>query len=245
MEKFRIFIFVVFLGVAGILVYSLSKGLFMLDRGIKVKEETGKQEKIREEIVRKSTPEFEDSRMVFEDFLYYAVDLNKGSGGYGPDEILSQAKNLVFINIKTGSLKKIFRDNVFIQDFFPGSFTRKKEIRGFDEPEIESINIGERFIIIAVVNDTNDDGFLNQKDEKKVFVYHPASENLTTVLPGDYYFDKLYYNTAKNHLAFLVKKQIKTKKKKKEEAQEEERHYFYLYNVTSNKGKIISPSSQD
>ena len=240
MEKFRFIIFVVLLVIGGILVYTLSKSLFMLDRGIRVKEEVGKKSTKEPVHTKKNDSGFEDARIIFGNYLYYAVDLTHENGGDGPEEIQSKAKNLVFINIKNGRLKKLFQDNVYIHDFFPGTFTRNKEIRVYDEPEHESVDIGEKLIIFAVVNDTNDDGFLNGKDSKKVFLYDPQTEKLTGILPGNYYFEKLFYNSAKNYLSLLVKK-ISPASESKNTDEEENTLFYFLYSVSKNRGRIVSP----
>lgn len=217
----------------------------MFDRGIKVKEEVATTKETA--IQKRNENHLDSAEVIWEKYLYYAIDLEKDTGGYGPDETISRARNLVFINIQTGSMKKLFKKNVFIHDFFPGTFTRKKEIRGAEEPKLESLDLGQRFVILAVEEDTNEDGFLNDKDLKKVFIYHPETETITRPLPGNYYFESLFFNSSQNILAMTVKKHIKPKKPDKNLAKKtatdsiEDKLFIFIYNVVTHKEKLLQP----
>ena len=231
MDKLKLFIVLFISVLVGILLFSLTRSWIVLNRGLEVKEQEPAREVIKQ---KKNDNDLQSARILWNDFLYYAIDLNRESGGYGPDELLSQGKNLVFINIKNGKKRRVFQKNIYIHDFFPGSFSRTRERGAYEESETEALDIGKKMVILAADRDVNEDGFLNRKDGLGVFVYDPYLDDLTMVTPAQYSFERLHFNSSPGHLVLTLKKMD-------EDLPDNERLYLFLYNANRKKGKLISP----
>lgn len=237
MEKIRFFTLTFIVIIVLLFVFTLTKSFlnFNYDQGIELKEE--------EAVLAENLSKDEDwnalkenSKLIWERFLVYPTSLIQETGGAGPEGILNHARNLTFINLKTGSVKKVFDQKVYIWDFFRGKFSIKKKSINRGELSEDTLNIEDRFIIIAVVEDTNKDKFLNNRDYKKIYLYDPYKENLVSVLPEEYYFEKIVYNSKKNQLVLIVSKQAKDDK---------ENHYaVFVYDVVLSEGRIIQSDNQ-
>lgn len=175
-----------------------------------------------------------DSKILWNQFLIYPIELSKESGGYGPDEIMKHARNLVIINLETGVPKRLFEKKIYIWDYFVGEFTKKLPTKTLEKFTTESVNIGNKIIIIAITEDTNKDGFLNNKDKKSLFLYDPIIEELTAVLPESFYLEKLMYNSKKNTLVLITQPFVIGK-------EEVKKSFVYVYDVLTKKGQIIAP----
>lgn len=241
MEKLRIGVFLFFLLILAVLTFSLTKSMRFYD-GYEVTVESN-------DIVEKDKqPEPNDSidledgsgKVYWKQYFVYPLGLVTEPGGVGPEGYLSHARNLYFVNLKTGSVKKVFPRDIYVWDFFPGEFTKKNLTNNIDEPKEESLSIDKKMIVIAVTDDSNRDGFLNQKDYKSLFIYDPDKESLETILPKSFHFRKLIFNTAKNTIAVVIAKNIdisiKTGSKSKSNAIEEEIvPEIFVYDVSSSK----------
>lgn len=231
MEKIKFIVYFALGIVVLILLYSLSKSLyFFQDYSVKLNEQASSPKKGSEAKTIEKTHNHleENSKILWKNYLFYPTDLVREAGGFGPDEVMSHAKNLTFINLSSGIKKKIFKKNVYILDYFTGEF-QKKISKNQEQPK-ESLEIENRLLIFAMTEDTNKDGFLNQKDLIKVYVYHPFEEKLYDILPEKYYFQKLVLNSKKNILVFILKKNSNPEKKES---------IVYTYNTELKKGRVI------
>ncbi len=213
-----------------ILLYSLSKSLYFFDReSVKVNEQASQKKGSEAKTIEKPHDNLEEnSKILWKNYLFYPTDLVREAGGFSPDEVMSHAKNLTFINLNTAKKKRIFKKNVYILDYFTGDF-QKKIPKNLDQPK-ESLEIENRLLIFAMTEDTNKDGFFNQKDLIKVYIYNPFEEKLYDILPEKYYFQKLVLNSKKNLLVMIIKKNSPTEKNES---------LVYTYNTELKKGKII------
>jgi hypothetical protein len=229
-EKFKLFVVFSIGCILLVLVYSLAKSwLILQDYSVKVNEPSSKKN-----VVVKEPPHdylLENSRVLWKNYLFYPSELVREAGGFGPDEVMNHAKNLTFINLQTGKTKKVFKNKVYIHDFFLGEF-QKKNTKNI-ELQREILDISDRLLIFAMTVDTNKDGFLNQKDLIKVFVYNPVEEKLYDILPEKYYFQKLLFNTNKNILVLIIKELNENKK------EEEISSVVFTYNTITKQGNLI------
>lgn len=230
MEKIKTFVITVVVIITVILIYSLTKSWYYFEKGVELKEEPQTIETLVRELPKDTLSE--NSRVIWTNYLYYPTDLVREAGGFGPDEVMNHAKNITFVNLNTGKVKKLFEQKVYILDYFPGEF--RKKIKKNDEVLKESFDIGNRMLIFAMKIDTNKDGFLNNKDLIQVFTYYPLEEKLDEILPEGYFFEKLLLNTRKNLIVCIIKKQPDPKAKI-----EETKSVIYTYDVTTKKGTII------
>ena len=231
MEKIKGFVITVVVIIAVILIYSLFKSWLYFEKGVELNEEPPTTEAFVKETPKDTLSE--NSRVIWKNYLYYPTDLVREAGGFGPEEVMNHARNITFVNLSTGKVKKLFNKKVYILDYFPGDFTKKTTKN--NEVQKDFLDIGNRMIIFAMQIDTNKDGFLNNKDLIQVFIYSPQEEKLDEILPKGYFFEKLLLNTRKNTLVSVVKKQADTK-----EADEElTTSAIFTYDVVEKKGTII------
>jgi hypothetical protein len=232
LNKLKITILLFCISLLAILTFSLSKSWFFLDRGINLaKEETGKEETVEKEIIQSDEVERE-SRVIWKSFIYYPTELIREDDSSGPQKILHHARNLTFINLNNGKLHKVFEKKVYIYDYIPGDFSKTQTSFSTQEEITDSIDIGNKFIILVMTIDTNKDGYLNYKDKARIFIYDPLEEKLSDILPENYFYEKILLNTKKNTLAFIVKKLNQTKK-------ESYPSQIFLYDSLNDKGVII------
>lgn len=231
MEKIRLTVVILILAILAILTFTLSKSWFVFDKGIELKEE---------DVAAEDAPvEWKDdpgsfSQILWKDFLVYPTGLVKESGGYGPEEILHHAKNLTFVNLSNGNQNTLFEKKVYIWDYFIGTFRKKNLKNNSEDPVFDTLDVGHRLIIIAMTEDTNKDGFLNNRDKAKLFIYDPFEEELTAVIPEKFTFERLLYNAKKNTIVLVVKKETKNKNEKEQSA-------FLIYDVITKRNQIIIP----
>jgi hypothetical protein len=230
-EKIKAFVVTVMVIIAVILIYSLSKSWLYFEKGVELNEEPQTTETLVKESPKDTLSEY--SRILWTQYLYYPTDLVREAGGFGPEEVMNHAKNITFVNLNTGKIKKLFDKKVYILDYFPGEFTKK--IKKNDEVIKETLDIGNRMVIFAMKIDTNKDGFLNNKDLVQIFLYHPQDEKLDEVLPEGYFFERLLLNTRKNLLVSVIKKQPDLKSKNEDES----KSAIFTYDVVTKKGTII------
>lgn len=230
MEKIRYILIIFFLCLLAVLTFSLTKGTSFLDRGIELKEEPdlSKNNSVKEP---PKDPVEENAKIIWKNYLFFPQELSQESGGFGPDGVMNHARNLFFADLNSGKLIRLFNRKVYIWDYFPGEFKRKG--RPQETSPADSIDLGQKLIIIAITEDTNKDGFLNQKDGKQIFLYDPEDEKLQELLPENCYFEKLLFNTRKNLLAAMVKKVSMEDGVKTEEI------CIFSYDTASKKSHII------
>ncbi len=210
MEKFRIGIFLVFLLVVSVLTFSLTKSWKIYESGYEVTVESSDDKEKDKEIPNETTGaiDLEDGtgRVLWKQFFLYPIGLLTEAGGFGPEGIMSHSRNLISLNLKTGSTKRLFPRNVYVWDFFPGDFSKKIVYNNIDEPKEDTLSLERRLVILAATVDSNADGVLNHKDYKRLYLYDPDKEVLTDVMPAGYQFRKIIFNTQKNQLVLVVKK---------------------------------------
>jgi hypothetical protein len=219
MEKIRLIVISIVILIIGILVFTLTKSWLVYDRGVEVEVEPVKKDtsETKDEIPDSlNTSEenevsldwAENSRIHWKNTLVYPVGLNTESGGLGSDGVQHHAKNIIVVSLGSGTQRKLFPKSVYIWDFFPADFQKKSGFTISDEPRFDSIHLEGKMLIFAATIDTNEDGFLSNKDKKKIFVYDSNSEKLTEVLPESVFFEKLLWNAGKNRLAIVATKVI-------------------------------------
>ncbi len=248
MEKFRVGVFLFLLLVVAVLTFSLTKSWHLYDSGYEVSVEPNLEPNEKD---KDSAPEpsenidLEDGngKVFWKQFFVYPVGLVTEAGGIGPDGLTSHARNLYFVNLKSGGVKKLFQRDIYIWDFFSGDFTKKIISNNIDEPKEDILSIERKMIIIAASSDSNRDGVLNHKDTKRIFIYDPDKESVEDILPEGYQFKKIIFNTQKNNLALVVKKMkaqsaasTDTKSKVAEVPIKQE---IFSYDVVSAKGNLI------
>ncbi|TGL58023.1 hypothetical protein EHQ58_11545 [Leptospira ognonensis] len=248
MEKFRIGVFLFLLLVVAVLTFSLTKSWRLYDSGYEVTVETPEElkEKEKDNILDPNADlDLEDGtgKVLWKQYFIYPVGLVTEAGGVGPDGITSHARNLFSVNLKSGTVKKLFLRDIYIWDFFSGEFTKKIISNNIDEPKEDTLSIEKKLIIIAANLDSNKDGVLNHKDAKRIFIYDPDRELLEDVMPEGYQFKKLILNTQKNNLALVVKKipmntSLELEKKKETPAATVIKQEIFSYDVNTNKGVL-------
>ncbi|WCL50522.1 hypothetical protein [Leptospira sp. GIMC2001] len=211
MEKIRLIIFSFLLLLGGILIFSLTKSWFAFDRGIQVAiEEETKTPDNTEANIEPEPEENEDwpdsSKIYFKNTLIYPMGLNTESGGLGPDGVMHHARNLIVVNLNTGKLRKLFPKNVYIWDFFGADFQKKTGFTSSDDPKVDGLYLEGKILIFASTIDTNDDGFLNHKDKKKVYLYDCIADRFQDILPKDSFFEKILWNAGKNRISLVIRK---------------------------------------
>ncbi|MCB1178505.1 MAG: hypothetical protein KDK36_13045, partial [Leptospiraceae bacterium] len=237
MEKLKIGFLILLFSLVAILTYSLTRSWFFFDKGIDLTEEEPIIEEKKAPTPISNDAIFENAEVIWEKFLYYPTDLSTEQGGNGPTGILHHARNLTFVNLHNGIVSKVFAKKVYIWDYFPGEFAKKKSILD-DNKENETLDLGQIMIILAMTRDTNKDGFLNYKDKMKIFLYDPEEESLATVLPDEYYYEKMFFNTSKNILAMIVNK-LPTKKEPSPSSK------VYTYNISTKTGILVDLSENN
>lgn len=90
-----------------------------------------------------------------------------------------------------------------------------------------------------MTEDTNKDGFLNQKDRKQVFVYNPVSANLVGVLPKKYSLEKFLTSPGKERLVMIVSLEEESKKKKSATTVKLPEITFYIYDIRRGRGTLV------
>ncbi|WP_187148081.1 hypothetical protein [Leptospira biflexa] len=242
MEKLRVGVFLFFLLILAVLTFSLSKSWRLYDGGYEVTVETPESKE------KDTSPEPTDSldledgngKIYWKQYFIYPHGLVTESGGFGPDGILSHARNLYSINLKDGKIQKLFVHDVYIWDFFVGEFSKKSVLNTIDDPKEDVLQIEKKILIFAVTEDSNLDGVLNYKDHKLVFLFDPETNQLSSILPTGFHFRKLLYNSLKNHLTLILGKNPDPlpKLNRKKPPETITKLHLYDYDVVSSKGVL-------
>ncbi|XDD43669.1 hypothetical protein AB3N58_04760 [Leptospira sp. WS60.C2] len=253
MEKLRVGVFLFFLLILAVLTFSLSKSWRLYDGGYEVTVETPESKE------KDTSPEPTDSldledgngKIYWKQYFIYPHGLVTESGGFGPDGILSHARNLYSISLKDGKIQKLFPRDVYIWDYFASEFAKKSVANTIDDPKEDVLQIEKKLLIFAVTEDSNLDGVLNYKDHKYVYLFDPETNKLDSVLPVGFHFRKLLFNSAKNHLTLILGKNPEPQQNNQRKKQPEPsvKLHVYDYDVVSSKGilsgTLESLSSQD
>ncbi|TGN16747.1 hypothetical protein [Leptospira ilyithenensis] len=239
MEKFRIGVFLFLLLVLAVLTFSLSKSWKIYESGYEVTVDPIEDKDTAPEPTDEFDLENGNGKVFWKQFFIYPVGLVTESGGYGPDGTMAHARNLYSVNLKTGAVKKFFPRNVYVWDYFLGEFS-KQIISNIDEPKLDSLGLDKRLLVFAATEDTNKDGVLNHKDGKRLYLYDPDKEELSDILPQGYVFRKLIYNTAKNTISSIIKKNPppSSEKAKGKKAEPESPQEIFSYDVITAKGVL-------
>lgn len=244
MEKIRIFLYSFIILLVGIIIFSLTKSWLVYDRGIQVipveKEKSNEESETSVPEKKETWEDWPDnSRIHWKNVLVYPIGLNTESGGLGPDGVMHHARNLITVNLQTGKKRKLFGNSVYIWDYFAGEFNRRTGFSSSDEPRLDSLSLDSKIVIFAATIDTNLDGFLNNKDKKKVFLYDAIKDRLIDVLPEDVFFEKLLWNAGANRLALVVKKGILQGEEDSKQKFEFSDPLFFIYDANLNKKTIV------
>ncbi|EMJ93145.1 hypothetical protein [Leptospira alstonii] len=242
MEKIRLGVYAFGIIVLGILVFTLSKSWFILDRGVELVEPGSSKEEPPTPADR-SGDLLDHSVVLWERYLFYPFELSRETVA-GHRKNLNHARNLTVIDLASGNPRKLFHRNVYIWDYFTG--TDKEVGETAEESELASvlapgISTGKNLILIGMTEDTNKDGFLNQKDRRQVFVYKPGTATLVGVLPRKYSLEKILPSTGKERLVMIVsleEEKEESKKKKAVNAKLPE-ITFYIYDIRNARGILV------
>lgn len=228
----KVFIFILGISLLALLTFTLSKSWVIFERGIQISVEESQGEETLE--LKPSGDSLKEAKVIWKNFIYYPTDLSREDGNIGFDKTLNHATNLTFVNLTTGKLRRLFDRKVYIYDFLPGDFSRNESILG--EADKSLLDIGNKFILIVMTQDTNKDGYLNQRDRSKVYLYDPGDEKLSDILPENFYFERLFLNTKKNTLALFIRKE-QTLNEKNPPLK------FFIYDTQSEKGILVDEES--
>lgn len=239
MEKLRISVYLLIGIIAVIVVYSLLKSWFVYDRGIEIaKTSSNKTEAV---YVEPDDDLMEYSSVAWGRFLYYPLGLNRDRENFGPRKTLNHAQNIVFVDLQSGRIRKVFSKSVYIWDYFYAPEISKTETESENsEPQnpdtFPGLKTGKRFVILGMPEDTNKDGYLNQKDSKKVFVYDPYIDELLPILPKKHYLEKILPDTPQDKLVMIVRKEEEpgTGKKKPNLPT------LFIYDAVQKRGQVIN-----
>ncbi|TGK37443.1 hypothetical protein EHQ12_06880 [Leptospira gomenensis] len=245
MEKFRLGVYVFGIIVVGILVFTLSKSWFILDRGVELVEPGSSKE---EPIVLsdRSNDLLNHSVILWDRFLFYPFELSRETVA-GSRKTLNHARNVTVIDLETGKPRKLFLRNVYIWDYFTGIKNEHEIGETSEESETDAvlyagIDTGKNLILVGMTEDTNKDGFLNQRDRKQVFVYNPFNASLTGVLPRKYSLEKILPSAGKEKLVMIVsleEEKEESKKKKPSPPSSLPETTFYIYDIKKARGMLV------
>ncbi|EMY76064.1 hypothetical protein LEP1GSC060_1917 [Leptospira weilii serovar Ranarum str. ICFT] len=242
MEKIRLGVYTFGIIVLGILVFTLSKSWFILDRGVELVEPGSSKEEPPTPADR-SGDLLDHSVVLWERYLFYPFELSRETVA-GHRKILNHARNLTVIDLTSGTSRKLFHRNVYIWDYFTGT---DGEI-GETTEESESVSVlapgistGKNLILVGMTEDTNKDGFLNQKDRRQVFVYKPGTATLVGVLPRKYSLEKILPSTGKERLVMIVSLEEEKEESKKKKAVNSKlpEITFYIYDIRNARGILV------
>ncbi|AVV51223.1 MULTISPECIES: hypothetical protein [Leptospira] len=246
MEKIRLGVYAFGVVIVGILVFTLSKSWFILDRGVELVESGSSKEEPPTPADR-SGDLLDHSVILWERYLFYPFELSRETVA-GHRKNLNHARNLTVIDLESGNHRKLFNRNVYIWDYFTG-IGKEREIRETtEEVELDSvlvsgISTGKNLILIGMTEDTNKDGFLNQRDRKQVFVYNPIGATLVGILPRKYSLEKFLPSSGKEKLVMVVSlekgKEESKKKKSPAVVSKLPEITFYIYDIRSGRGILI------
>ncbi|TGL71968.1 hypothetical protein [Leptospira kmetyi] len=248
MEKIRLGVYAFGIIVVGILVFTLSKSWFILDRGVELVEPGSSKEEPLTPADR-SGDLLNNSVVLWERYLFYPFELSRETVA-GHRKTLNHARNLTVIDLESGNPRKLFNRNVYIWDYFTGT-EKEKEVsaaEGTEESELDSvlasgISTGKNLILIGMTEDTNKDGFLNQRDRKQVFVYNPIGASLVGVLPRKYSLEKILPSSGKERLVMIVsleeEKEEPKKKKPVATSPKLPEITFYIYDIRNGRGMLV------
>ncbi|TGL03124.1 hypothetical protein EHQ43_15075 [Leptospira bouyouniensis] len=242
MEKIRVGVFLFFLLILAVLTFSLSKSWRLYDGGgYEVTVETPESKEKDTSPEPTDTLDLEDGngKIYWKQYFIYPHGLVTESGGFGPDGILSHARNLYSISLKDGKIKKLFPHDVYIWDFFVGEFSKKAVLNTIDDPKEDNLQIEKKILIFAVTEDSNLDGVLNSKDHKLVYLFDPETNQLDSVLPVGFHFRKLLYNSLKNHLTLILGKNPVPQPKNARKKIPEPTINLHLYDYDANVSKGV------
>ncbi|EQA47000.1 hypothetical protein LEP1GSC050_1089 [Leptospira broomii serovar Hurstbridge str. 5399] len=239
MEKLRLSVYLVIAIIVVILVYALLKSWFVYDRGIEIsKSSSNKSETV---YVEPDDDLLEHSSVAWGRFLYYPLNLNRDRENFGPRKTLNHAQNLVVVDLLSGKIRKVFTKSVYIWDYFYAQeeteIVRTNESVEPNPDAFPGLQTGRKFIVVGMPEDTNKDGYLNQKDSKKVFVYDPITEELIQVLPKKHYLEKFLPDSPKDRLVMIVRREedITLGGKKKPSLPT-----VFIYDTASKKGQLVA-----
>ncbi|TGK17442.1 hypothetical protein EHO61_13740 [Leptospira fluminis] len=239
MEKLRVSVYLIIGIIVVILAYALLKSWFVYDRGIEISKSSSK--KSETVYVEPDDDLLEHSSVAWDRFLYYPLNLNRDRENFGPRKTLNHAQNLVVVDLLNGKIRKVFGKSIYIWDYFYGTEQESKsgssEITEANPDVFPGLKTGRKFIVVGMPDDTNKDGYLNQKDLKKVFVYDPISEDLIQVLPKKYYLEKFLQDSPKDRIVMIVRKEEETGAKEKKKPS---LPTVFIYDTSSQKGTLVA-----
>ncbi|EPG67441.1 hypothetical protein [Leptospira wolffii] len=238
MEKLRISVYLLIGIIVVLIVYALLKSWLVYDRGIEIsKASSNKSETV---YVEPDDDLMEYSSVAWGRFLYYPLGLNRDRENFGPRKTLNHAQNLVFVDLQSGRIRKVFHKSVYIWDYFyaPDSGKAVSDAENNDSNSVDTftgLKTGKRFVIVGMPEDTNKDGYLNQKDSKKVFVYDPMIDELLPILPKKHYLEKILPDSPQDKLVMIVRKEEESTPGKKKP----NLPTLFIYDTVQKRGQVI------
>ncbi|PJZ70114.1 hypothetical protein CH373_10040 [Leptospira perolatii] len=237
MEKFRFGVIAALVLMGLVIVYALLKSWLVYDQGIEVSKSASK--KVETTYVEPDDDLLEHSSVAWGKYLYYPLNLNRDRENFGARKVLNHAQNLIIVNLSTGRIRTVFSKSVYIWDYFYGESSSQEildESASESHPDVfPGLRTGKQFIIIGMPEDTNKDGFLNQKDSKKVFVYDPSTENLEQILPKKFYLEKIMPDSPQDRLVMIVRREEEPEGSKKKPFLPT----VFIYDTANRKGKMV------
>lgn len=200
MEKIRLGVYAFGIVIVGILVFTLSKSWFILDRGVELVEPGSSKEEPLTPADR-SGDLLNHSVVLWERYLFYPFELSRETVA-GHRKTLNHARNLTVVDLESGNPRKLFHRNVYIWDYFTGTdvvgnTTEESEL---DSVLASGISTGKNLILIGMTEDTNKDGFLNQKDRKQVFCLQSCECKSCRCSTEKIFFGKISYISRKRKI---------------------------------------------
>lgn len=119
MEKIRLGVYAFGIVIVGILVFTLSKSWFILDRGVELVEPGSSKEEPLTPADR-SGDLLNHSVVLWERYLFYPFELSRETVA-GHRKTLNHARNLTVVDLESGNPRKLFHRNVYIWDYFTGT----------------------------------------------------------------------------------------------------------------------------
>lgn len=213
---FSLIVFLAFIGVFSILIFSLRFSDRSKETGIPVHSDSTTVE--NNELF---TIEFEQPNKIYGS-PYYFTELNfknlqsqrsKYTGYENSTYYWGKSVNLIFFDPKSDNCKLLFNHPVIITKLY--------------YPDTEHSVIKSKMIYQAIFNDTNSDGIINNKDNTVLFISDIFGDNLKQITPDTLTVDSYRFMDDKNGL--MIISSIPDFKNGVKEAYWEKRIYWYNF----------------
>lgn len=235
-EKLRIGLVILGFLLLAIFAFSFSRSLALFRGGVEVvlPEPGDSPEKLQDIL---NVPDLSLGKIYWKTHFLYPVGLLTEAGGLGPEGVISHARNLILVNLKTGSTKQLFSRDIYIWDYFVGEFIKEVAPNQFDAPKEETLNLDKKLVIIASLDDSNKDGVLNQKDRRRIYLYDPDKEDLIDILPLGNFYKSIVFNAGKGQLVVVAEEdQIEEETTTNSRKKKDPLLFVYSFDTATGKG---------